>query len=1172
MGAYPICIFSPHPYKVVANEEFSRPRLRELAERLYRKVDVKRVFSVFAFAPVSQVFADEWQRLTGIAQQEVYYAAKQSYCTKASLRYRPLPQELKHSMRLAMDSDIPGVADLCYQFAQDSAPFVLTHERALDEAKYLVSNKKVWVHLGPGTSDTIASIVAVTREGGDVSSITKVFTGVDWRRMGCAKRLTAFVCEELLRERNAVVLYVGHDNPAKSVYSSIGFVGLGKDEDSIDGVDDWLELGFDRERVELGHCTTLNFIEPMLEVEELPPAHLESSGHRSLGQAELGDTLIQFGVDATGHATFRGGQRVALGLLTPCGSSDTISVDSNPSQGICDPGLTRHGTILSASAPAGRNAAELKCLLGNSSAKLRAGTLLLPQPGQSQVTGHDLTALEQAKPRARVEVDVITESDTYVEGGTITGRAIIKIRNRRQKESAIMIGGGKLRVIGFESVSNESTRHMFYQHAAQLSDISAGTEAMYGSRLDDEGFALAREGDYSLRFSMGLPLDGAFGQSKGTLVLNSALAVRYIIMISIKVKDICTGKRSIAHFYRHCSVWPRLNPSQILAPDPTPLCSSSSKGFLLGGSGKVELLASIHRTHWVAGQRCFVRICLINNTSKAIKRLGLSLVRSVVVFVPDPSLDTSKYHSNDIDPDACQTSTSQKQVAESSLEMGGIGSKGHASAKGWWTGVPAGERCTLMHSVLLPADALTILRSRLLEVTYEIWVVASAGPLTSDVRVKLPLRIVNFLSLDPPPCANLTTLTASRTDIPSIPHCTREPTQQDRIPASRIFDAGSDRLSHSVDGDIIEEGDDGQLARIPYDETEQQLYDNQVDDPDDNGLGNLAMQEDCNQVVQHAINSARVDSMYGENALRFSDLYTATSSREGVAEEELDRIEEDEETELDRCEDTVNINEEPVGSQANANETVDPPKGSLRFGPRPSRPRGPPSFTARVQEKIDAARLRGELRSSVAEHEEDEDIQLESEEASEIILEEEDNNPQAMMIQEDDDTPDLSTRLEDQQEPLQQMEVGVGGEAPIDTMIRGSRLLPIPPSLGLEQPTSGSVAPLSQSQQSDIHAQPPPRHQSDVCEEPSRDPLVNETNRGKTPQGDIHAQPLPRHQNEEPMKVAVDVKEHDPPTNHPLQNQRTKTPPPNSVRPPAEESPVKKRIREMEERMKAMQT
>ena len=58
----------------------------------------------------------------------------------------------------------------------------------------------------------------------------------------------------LLKTKEKVVLYAAHNNPAAAkVYHRVGFLGLGPDAEPVDGVDSWLELGFDRRHVTLGH-------------------------------------------------------------------------------------------------------------------------------------------------------------------------------------------------------------------------------------------------------------------------------------------------------------------------------------------------------------------------------------------------------------------------------------------------------------------------------------------------------------------------------------------------------------------------------------------------------------------------------------------------------------------------------------------------------------------------------------------------------------------------------------------------------------------------------------------------------------------------------------------------------------------------------------------------------
>jgi len=120
-----------------------------------------------------------------------------------------------------------------------------------------VNNGLVWVHRihKPGQSQSkIASIVAFTRNSESVATISKVYTSPDSRRLGCAERLVRCVCRHLLQTKENVVLYVAHDNPgAAKVYRRVGFLGLAKDGPAVEGVDPWMEIGFDRAKVQLGH-------------------------------------------------------------------------------------------------------------------------------------------------------------------------------------------------------------------------------------------------------------------------------------------------------------------------------------------------------------------------------------------------------------------------------------------------------------------------------------------------------------------------------------------------------------------------------------------------------------------------------------------------------------------------------------------------------------------------------------------------------------------------------------------------------------------------------------------------------------------------------------------------------------------------------------------------------
>ncbi|KZT05843.1 uncharacterized protein LAESUDRAFT_680336 [Laetiporus sulphureus 93-53] len=258
-GPYPVFIFTPIPSTKLDPHHFL-PRLEVLAYTLQQAVPPERVFSVFALETITRAFAAIWMRETGIPldPEPEYYAAKFTYCTKETIKFRQTTtlSDVSYQLRLATETDIQDAAKLCFGFAATSEPFVLSKEQAVQEAAYLIQNGQLWVHEITTSSQRpeIASIVAVTRTSDTVAGITKVFTNPRWRQRGCAERLTRFVCQRLLETKESVVLYVAHNNPAAAkVYHRVGFVGLSGDEHSTSTVDDWLELGFERDLVDLGH-------------------------------------------------------------------------------------------------------------------------------------------------------------------------------------------------------------------------------------------------------------------------------------------------------------------------------------------------------------------------------------------------------------------------------------------------------------------------------------------------------------------------------------------------------------------------------------------------------------------------------------------------------------------------------------------------------------------------------------------------------------------------------------------------------------------------------------------------------------------------------------------------------------------------------------------------------
>ncbi|TFK56851.1 hypothetical protein OE88DRAFT_1650337 [Heliocybe sulcata] len=240
LGDYPIFIWSPHQFQ---SSVALLPRVARLAENLIACIPPERVFAVFGTTPLVKTFARYWTELTGFhPDSEPFYAALLTYCTADTFQRSEHVPPTNHYLRHATMADLEPVAQLGQEFANDSVYYPLNIEAARVEAEELIRKGQIWVYDADGE---ITTICAVTRNSLNVSSITKVYTAVPWRKRGCAQHLVRYVTSILLFEchKRSVVLYVGHTNSAQYVYDKVGFVGLcGKDRPS--GVEDSLELGF----------------------------------------------------------------------------------------------------------------------------------------------------------------------------------------------------------------------------------------------------------------------------------------------------------------------------------------------------------------------------------------------------------------------------------------------------------------------------------------------------------------------------------------------------------------------------------------------------------------------------------------------------------------------------------------------------------------------------------------------------------------------------------------------------------------------------------------------------------------------------------------------------------------------------------------------------------------
>ncbi|KZT44465.1 hypothetical protein SISSUDRAFT_20371 [Sistotremastrum suecicum HHB10207 ss-3] len=485
------------------------------------------------------------------------------------------------------------------------------------------------------------------------------------------------------------------------------------------------------------------------------PTLRSSKGMQGLLEAETGGTMLL--LDIHSRSGFKRGPSIVPGSLTPGGSTlprhskvitSSRSESTKTSAAVAGLSLrSRH-----ASQPPG---------LGSSSSEMEMSALLGNATRSTESTDERRFAIRSdiadSSCGSKLSVDIFPEGNVFVQGGRMSGVVEIQVPQAKLPGGApiIALADAKIRILGFEAIPGCDYRHLFYNFSSSLSTASA-CSGQSASLPDAPGFRDARVGIHRLRFDIKIPINDVGGRPKGVLATRSGISIQYIAGVSVKYKDarmVNPDKPSAIHVYRDCEVWPHVDPGLALAPSPQPITVSTAKSVFLGGSGKLYLTANLRRHTWIAGQKCFVDVRIFNDTQKTVKSLTLILLRTITIYRPKATLDRSTCGIDQTygDSDACQTSSNTKRIAQSLLEMGKRRIAGHVTAKGWWLGVEAGREANFNHSILVPPDALSIVCDRLLEVTYTLRVSAGFGGFSSDVLADMPIRIVNFISIDPPP-------------------------------------------------------------------------------------------------------------------------------------------------------------------------------------------------------------------------------------------------------------------------------------------------------------------------------------------------------------------------------------------------------------------------------------
>jgi len=279
---------------------------------------------------------------------------------------------------------------------------------------------------------------------------------------------------------------------------------------------------------------------------------------------------------------------------------------------------------------------------------------------------------------------------------------------------------------------------------------------------------------------------------------------------------------------------------------------------------------------------------------------------------------------------------------------------------------------------------LSITRGRLLEVEYTIRVSLSVGSFGSDVQVILPVRIINFLSIDPPPSSplspteefgvhNTLRLNNSRTaeayvstegchrsrpEIEGLFRPYHDDFQQNSDPpfefeetSLRSCQYDDDFLSMSGGSTDSAEEEDSQLD----DEIDQSILLDRYLDSTEALLGNLSLHDDSDEAVQFAIASAKTNDV---SPARFADLYHASFqeclARDVSAHSSGALVSEGfgHESGLS-SESTPRVRHIDVTVTAAANNQVEQDVGAAGAVGRPTQTtRGSSSFDLHVQEKL----------------------------------------------------------------------------------------------------------------------------------------------------------------------------------------------------------------------------
>ncbi|CCU99239.1 unnamed protein product [Malassezia sympodialis ATCC 42132] len=256
-------------------------------------------------------------------------------------------------------------------------------------------------------------------------------------------------------------------------------------------------------------------------------------------------------------------------------------------------------------------------------------------------------------------------------------------------------------------------------------DLCVERSTLHGY-ISNDGPSEPYAGEHVLPFSLQVPMDKG---AKGSYQSNSA-EVGYIIIASVRVKAFGEKQGGVAHCFQKLQLYPYLNPTSALASASQPIVARSNSAE--ANARGIQLAASLHRETWVAGQRVYFDVSVLNNGENMLNMLRIALVRV-----------ENLYHMRSVIPASpLDLNSSSSIIVDETLTAG--------NTHHWWTGAPSGIPVYFAHSFQLPDNIISIERSRHVEVQYMLRIGVGADASTL-VEVDLPLQVINYVSLDPPP-------------------------------------------------------------------------------------------------------------------------------------------------------------------------------------------------------------------------------------------------------------------------------------------------------------------------------------------------------------------------------------------------------------------------------------